>query len=679
MEGSFMRRITVSIILVLVSLVFLQKRTSGEEFCVGTATELHNALTAAQTNGEDDIIWVKQGTYYGNFVYNSTEGKDITLLGGYTSGCLSRVLNPANTILDGSGAGPVLRILEWEGGAIYVEGFTIQNGFTSDTSLSGGINTSTWASDIWTFPDDIVITHNIIKGNTGRGSGGINAGSSAYNPANVVISYNIIRDNHATDNSTARGGGASATTWGSSPGQSSLITVIGNVFEGNTSQFDGGGVYVSAGSSAGNGGRIVMTNNIIVNNTADSTGGGALVRSYSNSSSYPGDDVKLTNNTIADNTAGFDAGGLYLRMDENHADVYNNIIWGNTSPDIKIYNPGIPGTLSGYNNDYPDMAVGWTYSGGNIHDDPLFVGDNDYRLSSISPCIDKGTNSAPNLPIKDINGDPRIIDGDNDGTADVDIGADEYVFIPIFIFDGHDFNGDGSSDASVFRPSEGRWYIKDVGSYKWGASEDIPVNGDYNGDGTTDIAAWRPSNGWWYLKGIGGTSWGTSGDIPVPGNYDGDVAETTDIAVWRPSNGRWYIKGIGGHTWGTAGDIPVPGDYNGDGITDIAVWRPSNGRWYIKGIGGHTWGTLGDVPVPADYNGDGVTDIAVWRSSNSRWYIKGIGVHIWGGVGDIPVPGDYNGDGIIDIAVWRPSNGRWYIKGIGGYLWGTFGDIALVR
>jgi hypothetical protein len=248
-----------------------------------------------------------------------------------------------------------------------------------------------------------------------------------------------------------------------------------------------------------------------------------------------------------------------------------------------------------------------------------------------------------------------------------------------FVFDGHDFNGDGTSDASVFRPSNGSWYIKGVGGYIWGTAGDIPVNGDYNGDGKTDIAVWRPSNGRWYIKGAAGSVWGTAGDIPVPGNYNGDVNGKTEIAVWRPSDGRWYIKGVVGSVWGTAGDIPVPGDYNGDGKTEMAVWRPSNGRWYIKGVAGSIWGTAGDIPIPADYNGDGKTDMAVWRPSNGRWYIKGVTGSVWGTMGDIPTPGDYNGDGKTDIAIWRPSNGRWYIKGIGGYIWGMLGDIPLVR
>ena len=121
------------------------------------------------------------------------------------------------------------------------------------------------------------------------------------------------------------------------------------------------------------------------------------------------------------------------------------------------------------------------------------------------------------------------------------------------------------------------------------------TDGDYNGDGTTDLAVWRPSTGVWWVRGILTVQWGLPGDIPVPGDYNGDG--TTDLAIWRPSTGTWWIRGVATVQWGKPSDIPVPGDYNGDGTTDLAIWRPSTGTWWARGIQTTQWGRPDDLPL----------------------------------------------------------------------------------
>ena len=248
-----------------------------------------------------------------------------------------------------------------------------------------------------------------------------------------------------------------------------------------------------------------------------------------------------------------------------------------------------------------------------------------------------------------------------------------------------DFDSDGRADVSVFRPSDGNWYMlrsrDGFAASHWGLSTDKITPADYDGDGKTDVAVYRPSEGNWYvLRSSNGTlmgmNFGIAEDIPVPVDFDGD--HIADVAVFRPSTGTWWINrssipGLLSAAFGQSGDIPVAADYEHLSRSELAVFRPSNGTWYYSNdfadpshhFVSAQFGNSSDLVTPADIDGDGKTDIAVYRPSTGIWYWLNssngsFGAVQFGTSEDIPTAADYDGDGRADVAVFRPSNGAWY-------------------
>lgn len=245
-----------------------------------------------------------------------------------------------------------------------------------------------------------------------------------------------------------------------------------------------------------------------------------------------------------------------------------------------------------------------------------------------------------------------------------------------------DYDADGKADLSIFRPSNGQWWLSrstaGVLAMTFGNATDKIVPADFTGDRKTDVAFWRPSTGEWFVLRSEDSSYysfpfGATGDVPAPADYDGDGR--ADAAVFRPSTATWYIsKSTGGTlivSFGANGDVPVVDDYDGDGKADVAVFRPSNGQWWLNrstaGVIASTFGTSTDKPVHGDFTGDGKADIGFWRPSNGDWFVlrsenSSYYSFPFGAVNDMPTAADFDGDGKVDPAVFRSASATWYVN-----------------
>ena len=154
---------------------------------------------------------------------------------------------------------------------------------------------------------------------------------------------------------------------------------------------------------------LFMTNTIV----ADNHGAPAL---HLNGS------ATLLNDTIVNG----DSGGVLFNPPAN-ADlvITNSIVYSNNG---SIMGPGTGTILVAY-SDIQDGATGV----GNIDADPKFVdaANGDYHLALGSPAVDAGTNTS--APAADFEGDSRPADGDGDGVAIADMGADELVLYQIYL------------------------------------------------------------------------------------------------------------------------------------------------------------------------------------------------------------------------------------------------------
>jgi len=334
-----------------------------------------------------------------------------------------------------------------------------------------------------------------------------------------------------------------------------VSTIDGFTITGG-SAYRGGGVCVLAASPA-------IVNNAIRGNTATAIGGGLVLQATAalvanntitgNEAGYGGGmEVRfgaplITGNTIAGNRGSSGGGGVGVAYGGTIA---NNIIAFNSSG---IHRSGGSPTLRHncvYGNDsfnYDGLAD-LTGADGNISATPRFVrvpdpgpdgiwgnwDDNlgDVRLRAGSPCIDAGDNAYV-FGALDLDGYPRIMDGDGDSIAIVDMGAYE---VQEYTVPG-DLDGDGDVDAgdrAVFLSTYGRCE---------GNAAFLPA-ADYDGDGCVtlpDYQAWladyRAFNAPPVIPPSGGANGGSvgSGRRAQPAGVKADVAPSGRITPVDPT------------------------------------------------------------------------------------------------------------------------------------------------
>ncbi len=602
-------------------------------------------------------------------------------------------------------------------GAIVFNNLTVADGrFGTGQTAGAGIGINSGGAD----PTLVNFTANNVVFRNNQGGGAEAAGSaiSCSRSGTVAVNNSTFTENRGSTINLGSGiGSCSATINGSSfyrnsgdgviscCGNNTTVTVSVNnsVFYNNGNDFDGSTIDMSSG------GGIAITNTTIANNR--SSRAAVWLRNFSISNN------SLTNVTIAGNSiphstlaAGLEI-GITVPVTIGNSIIANNFN-ASGADDVEIGGTGGTIISQGYNM-FETVSGAGTISGnttGNlIGVDPWLDGTprnnggatRTLALRPGSPAIDAGNPTT--FPATDQRGITRPLDGDGNGNSRSDIGAYEKRLIDVVQTQRTDFDGDGKTDISIFRPSVGEWwYLRSSnggnGSLQFGNTTDKLVPADFTGDGKTDIAFWRPGTGFWFILRSEDNSFfsfpfGTSGDVPIVGDFDGDGK--ADPTVFRPSSLTWFInKSSGGTTittFGASGDVPVSSDYDGDGKTDIAIYRPSVGEWWInRSSSGQTiafqFGTATDKPVQGDWTGDGVADAAFFRPSTGVWFIlrsedSSFYSVPFGSSGDSPSPGDYDGDGKFDTAVFRPSSSTWFIqRSIAGTQiqgFGTAGDVSV--
>lgn len=217
--------------------------------------------------------------------------------------------------------------------------------------------------------------------------------------------------------------------------------------------FSGGGILIENSSPT-------IRNNVITDNIADlpvfgiraTSEGGGIYWLVPSGESGP----TVLNNTIVNNSSE-EGSGVSADGSDASTELTNNLIITFSGQaavycgDFNDLNPPQFNSNNIYSQSgapYAGICSDQTGLNGNISADPLFldISADDFRLEPLSPGINKGDSTAPDLPATDFAGSTRIVG------SEVDMGAYEYVPNPGYLeFSASTFSANESTPSATIR------------------------------------------------------------------------------------------------------------------------------------------------------------------------------------------------------------------------------------